>query len=69
MIKLGDKVRDKISGLAGLLVIARMEKLYGSSTLQVWVQQMQSTQWLEEQQCEVSDAKPLASVSQFPVPI
>lgn len=69
MIKLGEKVRDRISGKI-FLVIARMDKMYCAPTLLLWSQVDSASAWLEETQCELVDKESkLSNVSNFPNPI
>lgn len=69
MIKLGEKVRDRISGKV-YLVIARMEKLYCAPAVLLWSQAENTSAWIEETQCElVAKETKLSNVTNFPNPI
>jgi len=64
MAKLGDRVKDRISGFVGIAV-GRSEYLYGCVRLSVASTEMKDgkpieTQWFDEDQCEVveGDAVP-----------
>lgn len=61
MISLGSRIKDRISGVKGL-VIGRSEFLYSSPRIQMGIAEMDTNgkpnepYWLDEAQCEVIEA-------------
>ena len=68
MVKLGNKVRDTLTGFAGVAV-ARTEWLYGCSRIGIEPTELKDgkpieTQWFDEQRVEmVEDTRPTVSAA------